>query len=571
MYLIRNLKIRTKLIASFGVIVILIFMIGVIGLLSLRTVNKNAENMYANNLRSIHNLHMIRENLLETNILFKDILYTKTSSHGIQESIAEIGELSNKNNNLIVESDVFFNTEEEQIMWSDLKNKMEEYKKIRATTLNLLQQKQLQQAHGYINAAEENVGELFSLIAQLVGTNDNLARERNSQNRVIFSKASNFMVIIVIIAVIISILLGTLLSIYIVRGLKEQLKFANALGSGDLTYEVQLSSNDELGELSKALNHAKDNIKSLVANIISQSSDVTASSQELSATAEEVAAKIETINLHTEEIAKETEDTSSTTEEVSASIQEVDASITELANRATDGSNAVVEIKEKAIRVSQQGEKSKEIAETLYEEKHKNIIGAIEEGKVVDEIRIMADSIVDIAAQTNLLALNASIEAARAGEQGRGFAVVAEEIKNLAEQSATNANRVQHVIDRVHRAFENLSENAQEVLQFIANSIDNDYELLVETGESYEKDSEFISVMSEDIASMSEQMNVTIDEIANVIQGIASAIQETAIHSNEIMSSVQETAVAMEQVATTAQSQASIAEQLSFLVQEFKI
>lgn len=571
MHLVKNLKIRTKLIASFSVVVILIFIIGIVGLTSLVAVNKNSEQMYNDNLRSINNLHTIKANLLETSMIFNEIIYATKSNQGIQERVSTITEISSRTNDLVVESDTFFSAQEELDMWADFKSKMEEYRKIRSTSINLIQQNQHAQAQMYINEAAANIEQLFSLIAQLVETNDNEARESNAQNKVIFNSAVAIMITILVVAVVISIVLGALLSLYIARGLRGQVRFAQALGDGDLTYAVEVNGNDELGELAKALNQAKENIKNLVEHIISRSEDVTAGSQELSATVEEITAKIETINLYTTDIAKETEEISSTTEEVTASIQEIDSSITVLANRAIQGSNEVVQIQEKAKKVSEQGEESKTKAEELYKEKHKNIIHAIEEGKVVDEIRTMADAISDIAAQTNLLALNASIEAARAGEQGRGFSVVAEEIKKLAEQAAVNASSVKTVIDRVQGAFSNLSDNAHEVLEFIESSIENDYELLVQTGHSYENDSEFISSMSEDIASMSEQMNATVEEVAKVIQAIASGTQETAAHSNEIMASVNETAMAMEQVSTTAQNQAGVAEQLAFLIHKFKI
>ena len=86
--------------------------------------------------------------------------------------------------------------------------------------------------------------------------------------------------------------------------------------------------------------------------------------------------------------------------------------------------------------------------------------------EVVENIKVMADTIASISEETNLLALNAAIEAARAGEQGKCFAVVAEEIKKLAEQSSQAVVGIQDTIIKVQEALKNLSDNSKEVLTY---------------------------------------------------------------------------------------------------------
>ena len=96
---------------------------------------------------------------------------------------------------------------------------------------------------------------------------------------------------------------------------------------------------------------------------------------------------------------------------------------------------------------------------------------ALDDAKFVEQIGVLADSILTITAQTNLLALNASIEAARAGEAGKGFAVVAEEIRMLAEQSKDAVANIQSVTENVNVAVGTLTGDSNKLLDFVDTDI----------------------------------------------------------------------------------------------------
>ena len=99
----------------------------------------------------------------------------------------------------------------------------------------------------------------------------------------------------------------------------------------------------------------------------------------------------------------------------------------------------------------------------VYKEKLEKCNRAIEEGKIVKEIEVMAETIEEISEQTNLLALNAAIESQRAGEAGKGFAVVAEEVRTLAEASKDAVVSIKETIKKVEKSFEDLSNNNMEI------------------------------------------------------------------------------------------------------------
>lgn len=379
------------------------------------------------------------------------------------------------------------------------------------------------------------------------------------------------LLIVISISLVIVIALVALFAKYLTNNINRVKNFAMAMAEGDLTKEVDIKSSDEIGEMAEYLNKMSSSMRDVVKTIIGQSRDVAATSEDLSANVQEMAAKLDIISNSVRTIDTGIQELSSTTEEISASIEEVNSSVEVLADRAENGSGESLEIKNRALEVQSKSKDSNDKASKLYEDKQGNIIKAIEEGNVVEKVKEMADIIDSIAAQTNLLALNAAIEAARAGEQGRGFAVVAEEVRKLAEQSTAAVTDIKNTIEKVQGAFDNLSNNSNQILEFIDGTVKKDYDALVKTGEQYGSDALYVSKMSEEIAAMSEEITATVSQVATAIQTIAGTTQVSAESSSEILSSVEETTSAMQQIAENVQGQAQLAQRLSQLVQKFKV
>jgi methyl-accepting chemotaxis protein len=567
-----DLEVRKKLILVFSVVLILIGIIGVNGIISSGKINEGSKSIYSNNLISIKDLSKIKSNINEGRASLIKLVFEKDITK-IDEQSRIIDELTKENEKNMKEYESLpEKSEEEEKVYDDFKNDLIKYRELRTKTIDLAKANDFDAAIKITNselAVTKN--NTIEKIEKCIDINEKSAEQANLDNIAQFNKVRYTIITYTAIAFLVVLLITYILSKNILYPLNKIKDLAERLARYDFSEVMTITRKDEFGQTANALNTAQENVSSLVKVIMENSQDISASSEELSATVQELASKAITIDQSVDTIASSMQESSATTEEISAAIEEVDSSINVLSSKAMEGSNNANQFKERATEVKNNSQNAILETEKISVEKQKNMKMAIEDGKVVTNIRVMADTIGSIAEQTNLLALNAAIEAARAGEHGKGFSVVAEEVRKLAEESSQAVINIQDTIAKVEGAFKSSTDTGSDILHFITTNIKEQFNAYKETGNKYYNDSDFVSNMSEEIAAMSEEITATVGQVSEAVQNMALSSQKSSEEAETIKENMNETTKAIEQVAQTAQSQAELAQKLNEIVQKFKI
>lgn len=560
-----------KLILSFSLILLLI----VVGSLSfvnrVRIMNENTVEIEGS-MDSIDIHRHVQTNFIKINRLMIMLINEKDKDtiNSYEKEIQELIKIDDKLLEKYASGSTGWIGEEERL-FEELVNNIKEYRVTREVMSKLIQEGKYEEAEEQRKTNKDMQPKINNLQEKIIKLNADEGNERKNQNNISYKKSLRLTLIGTLLIMTICISIGLYLYRYIMKNLRDIDEFGDRLVRAEFTRPIPIDNKDEFGQISEKLNAAQEATVVLVKTIIKDTSDLSASSEELFAIIEEMESRMDIINDSTHSIGVEMEETSAGTEEVAASIQEVEANMNILSEKALDGKIQADQYKDKALKIQEDGRSAIKQTRELFTENQEKILIAIEEGRVVEDIKIMADTIASISEQTNLLSLNAAIEAARAGEAGKGFAVVADEVRELAEESASTVASVMTTIEKVQNAFENLSDNSRQVLRFIEEEVDTQFNEYARVGEEYYNDAQFMYDMSTEMAQMSGEVDATINEVSKAIVNIADKTERSFTNTISIESNVEEALEGMKQISQTAEGQSELAEELNEVTSEFKL
>jgi methyl-accepting chemotaxis protein len=314
-----------------------------------------------------------------------------------------------------------------------------------------------------------------------------------------------------------------------------------ASGEGDLTRRLEVKSQDEIGQASRVFNDMMANFGNLVRKVGDSAGHVSGAAHDLVGNAKQVAGSSHRQSEYSQAAITAVESMVQNIVEVAESTEKVHAQSRESLSRSHEGTQTLERLIAEIGRVKQ----------TVN-----SMAGAVTEFmNSTTSITDLTREVRDIADQTNLLALNAAIEAARAGEQGRGFAVVADEVRKLAEKSATSASAIDSVTRTLGGKSVTVRKSIEEGLSDIASS---------------ERSLEAVAAAIVESNQSVEQVGIGLDSIATATEEQRRVSTEAFKHIEAIAAMAQENSTAVEHTADSSKRLEDLASQLQDTVGRFR-
>lgn len=491
-----NLSIAQKLLAGIGVILLAILINGISTYVTLNHSRNLSEEITKIYSPSQQNLQLFKDMVENSKALTKSWVF-------VDKQADTPDKLALKSLHSKVYPEIIQKLDDNKIFWDDEDRAIFEDIKLEVNSLFDLQQivmDQLSDFNAYddfmvLSEVEPMVsqdGEIMKksnqIIEELILLGDKfsaLNASSLSEMESTFGWFGIFIVLMILLLILVSAGVAYWLYISIIKPLNKAVVFTQRIGNGDLTAQLDVEQNDEIGKMAESLNAMALNIKKIVISIKENADNLVTSGQ--------------SVKDSSVQLSKGSADQAASAEEVSTSIEEMVANIDQNTDNAIQTEKITVET---AKDVNVADKLSTQAAEAMK--------------SVASKITIIGD----IAFQTNILALNAAVEAARAGEHGRGFSVVAAEVRKLAERSKVAADEI-HVL--VNGGLK-VTQEAGEKSRLLVPDIETTTQLIKE-----------ISAASLEQKTGAEQINMAMQQL-NLIT------QENAASSDELTQSAEQLA-----------------------------
>ena len=292
-----------------------------------------------------------------------------------------------------------------------------------------------------------------------------------------------------------------------------------ASGNGDLTREINIDSQDEVGALANHFNQFIAKLRLLLLQTSEQASSVNNSSKMLSSVTEQTNHEIQQGNVQLEN--------------VSSAVHEMTATTQEISNNADHASSAANEAEQHALHGQQLSIAALNDMQQLAEHMAQAVSVVVGLAKESESIGTVVDVIKGIAEQTNLLALNAAIEAARAGEQGRGFAVVADEVRSLAARTQESTKDIRNMVEKLQliaREAESSMQKGRAQTQTSTERAQTMQTALADISAAINN----VKQQNSQIADATGQQTVTTEDINHNLMAITELMSRSAVHAKEL-------------------------------------
>lgn len=490
-----DLKIATKLIASFLTVLALTAVMGVFSIIQLGEVNDTANEIRDNWMPSMRAASGMR--FFAANYRIKENRHLAAQSLDDKNAISLEAAAERKQFETRLDTyEKLLSNDEDRRLFGITKNDWAGYLAVSKDLQALSTQNREEEARALLIGESKRQFDLVTGdLQKLVELNDSGAEAASLRGDALYANARLSIIGVLIAALVIGLGLALFISRIISRPLKQAAAVAEQLAEGNLNARIEAGSKDETGMVLNAMQNMVGKLSHIIGEVRNAADNLASASEEVSATAQSMS--------------QATSEQAASVEETSASIEQMSASI----NQNTENAKVTDGMASKAAKEATDGGES--VQQTVVAMK-----------KIAQRISIIDD----IAYQTNLLALNAAIEAARAGEHGKGFAVVAAEVRKLAERSQVAAQE----IGELSSSSVEMAEKAGNLLNEMVPSINKTSDLVQE-----------ISAASEEQAAGVAQINTAMTQLNSVTQQNASSSEELAATAEEMSSQAEQLQQAM--------------------------